>query len=630
MNEEDKKNIVAFPFADETSKNSADGCSNLENSSVTSKRLPIELLSKKTASTLKTLDTLLTSEKHWKILVIDNEPDVHNLIRFTLRDYTFQGKVLEVLSAQSAQEAKALLQQYPETAIILLDVVMEMPDTGLKLVEYVRQSLHNHLMRIILITGQPGSAPEKEIITKHDINDYINKTDLLEQRLFTTITTSLRTYVNIVMLELYRQHLEEEYKRAKALNIKLLESEERFRVIAETTPIPLIITRPDDGLILYANAQVKDTFGLSPIAFMGRYITEFYKDPKARDKVREIFAQKGCVLNHEIYMRKADDTPIWVTIFLQAMSYNNEKVMLTAIYDITDRKRAEEQRIQFTQELERLNLAFQRFVPIEFLTLLNKKSIVDVQLADQVEKEMTILFSDIRCFTELSEKMTPQQNFDFINTYLSQMEPIIRQHNGFIDKYIGDAIMALFPICADNAIQSAVAMLKALAHYNQKRQKMGRERIRIGIGINTGLLMLGTVGGKERMDGTVISDAVNLAARIESLTKVYGIPLMITAQTYNKLKNISKYNIRSIDIVKVKGKTQETMVYEVFDADSPTNIFLKNETLFEFNQGFILYHLRKFQEAEPFFEKVLQVNKYDSVARAYLTRCQKVFEKMDI
>jgi len=166
---------------------------------------------------------------------------------------------------------------------------------------------------------------------------------------------------------------------------------------------------------------------------------------------------------------------------------------------------------------------------------------------------MTTMFADIRGFTTLSETMTPQENFKFINGYLTQMEPIIDKYNGFIDKYIGDAIMALFPTCADDAVQAAIAMLKKLVDYNQGRQRAGYQLINIGIGIHTGPLMLGTVGGQNRMDGTVISDAVNLASRVEGLTKIYGTPLLITEQTYSSLTDVSQYHIRVIDCVTVKG-----------------------------------------------------------------------------
>ena len=142
--------------------------------------------------------------------------------------------------------------------------------------------------------------------------------------------------------------------------------------------------------------------------------------------------------------------------------------------------------------LSKMNQALQRFVPHEFLRFLQNESIVEVQLADNVQGEMTILFSDIRAFTTLSECMTPEENFRFINAYLSQMGPIVREYHGFIDKYIGDAIMALFA-CADDAVDASLAMLHHLAEYSQTQHHPSQPPIRIGIGLNTGKLMLGII-----------------------------------------------------------------------------------------------------------------------------------------
>ena len=278
------------------------------------------------------------------------------------------------------------------------------------------------------------------------------------------------------------------------------------------------------------------------------------------------------------------------------------------------------------EKLYQLNQAYERFVPREFLSLLDKKNVVNIRLGDQVQKEMTVLFSDIRGFTSISENMTPQDNFNFINAYLSRMEPAISEHNGFIDKYIGDAIMALFPNSADDAVRAAIAMLKRLAEYNLTRGRPGRPILNIGIGVNTGLLMLGTVGGKTRMDSTVISDAVNVASRIEGLTKVYGIPLLITEHAYEKLADPCQYLMRVIDVTKVKGKSSEITVYEVFDAEPPATIAFKNETIEDFEPGFVLYHSGEIADAKPLFEKVLQVNPHDTAAQIYLERCQKILD----
>ncbi|MBN3877884.1 MULTISPECIES: AAA family ATPase [unclassified Nostoc] len=272
-------------------------------------------------------------------------------------------------------------------------------------------------------------------------------------------------------------------------------------------------------------------------------------------------------------------------------------------------------------DLAALNKAYERFVPRQFLQFLNKQSIIDVQLGDQVQREMSVLFTDIRAFTTLSESMTPAENFRFINSYLSRMEPIILENNGFIDKYIGDAIMALFAGDADDAVQAGIAMLQTLTTYNEKRQTKGYSPIQIGIGINTGSLILGTVGGLNRMDSTVISDAVNLAARIEGLTKTFNAPLLITDQTFERLQNRDRYGIRVVGQVKVKGKTNAVTVHEVFAADPPKVSAGKTATLEVFASALACYEQQEFAAAAKYFQDCLQQNPWDQVAQIYLGRC---------
>jgi class 3 adenylate cyclase/GAF domain-containing protein len=275
------------------------------------------------------------------------------------------------------------------------------------------------------------------------------------------------------------------------------------------------------------------------------------------------------------------------------------------------------------QRLVELNQAYQRFVPGQFLQFLNKSSIVDVQLGDQVQLKMSVLFSDIRDFTSISEKMSPEENFKFINSYLSRMEPAIAENSGFIDKYIGDAIMALFSGAADNAVKAGIAMLYRLGEYNQHRRNSGYPPIKIGIGINTGSLMLGTFGGQNRMNGTVISDAVNLASRIEGLTKTYGCSLLISEHTFSRLQKPQNYAIRMIAQVQVKGKSQQVTVYEVFEADSPEIKAGKLATQEPFSAGCFLYNIGRFEVAAEQFEFCLKHNPGDRVAQIYLQQCRK-------
>ncbi|HEY9649701.1 MAG TPA: adenylate/guanylate cyclase domain-containing protein, partial [Coleofasciculaceae cyanobacterium] len=220
-----------------------------------------------------------------------------------------------------------------------------------------------------------------------------------------------------------------------------------------------------------------------------------------------------------------------------------------------------------------------------------------------------------------SESMSPQENFDFINSYLRQVGPVIRQHNGFIDKYIGDAVMALFPETADDALTAAIEMQKQVAIYNGYRQSSGYLPIAIGVGIHSGNLMLGIIGEEERMDSTVIADAVNLACRLEQLTKVYGAGIIVSRQTLSQLDDPQTYTCRFLDRVKVRGKQAPVAVFEMYDGDPQYLQDLKTKTKIDFEQGVWLYFQEEFTLARQYFERVLQVNDCDLAARLYLERC---------
>ncbi len=278
---------------------------------------------------------------------------------------------------------------------------------------------------------------------------------------------------------------------------------------------------------------------------------------------------------------------------------------------------------KLNEQLSDLNEACSRFVPHAFLQLLQKDSVADIQLGDQIQQEMSVFCSDIRGFTSFSEAMNPEDNFKFINAYLSRMEPAIIRNEGFIDKYIGDAIVALFNQGADSAVQAGLDMLNALTQYNQTRTNPNRPHIKIGIGINTGTLMLGTVGGQSRMDGTVISSAVSLAYHLESLTKSYGVSFLISEATYANLADPSQYDLREIDRIQAKGRSEMVSIYEVFDADPPELKSGKKSTQAVFDRGVLLYHQHVFEEALNFFEICLDLNPEDTVTQMYVQRCRE-------
>ncbi|MDR1319526.1 MAG: hypothetical protein LBJ90_07865 [Treponema sp.] len=263
------------------------------------------------------------------------------------------------------------------------------------------------------------------------------------------------------------------------------------------------------------------------------------------------------------------------------------------------------------------------FVPKEFLKLLHRESVMDLKLGDHHQQEMTIFFSDIRQFTELFESLSPEEGFRFINSYLTRIVPVIEQFGGFVDKYIGDAILALFPQSngADMAVRSAIEIQKRVLEYNAHRAKCGYRPLEIGIGLHTGMLMLGVVGVYNRMQNTVISDSVNLASRIEGLTKAFGVSMAISGQTFQKLEHPESYMFRYLGNVKVKGRGEPTRVYEILNGISRGIMEKKMKTNMYFEQGLFSFMQKKYDEALANFNKVLEIIPNDKAALLYHEHC---------
>ncbi|KYF56159.1 hypothetical protein BE08_28465 [Sorangium cellulosum] len=279
---------------------------------------------------------------------------------------------------------------------------------------------------------------------------------------------------------------------------------------------------------------------------------------------------------------------------------------------------------RLNEELRATNRAYSRFVPTELLGLLGRDRAVDVALGDQAQFDMTVLFSDMRGFTALTESMTPGEAFAFTNAYLGRLSPIVRRHGGFIDKYIGDAIMALFPGDAGDALRAAVEMQRAVRQLSEERRSVGLPSISMGIGIHTGSLMLGTIGEAERMEVTAISDTVNQASRLEGLAAHYGVAIVASEQTMDALAARDSLGHRSLDRVRLKGKREPVSVFEVFDGDPPETRERKRETRERFEQALSDYRARRFAEANVGIAHVLLQDPADKAALVYQQRIARL------
>jgi len=274
------------------------------------------------------------------------------------------------------------------------------------------------------------------------------------------------------------------------------------------------------------------------------------------------------------------------------------------------------------KKLTQINEAIFRFVPQKMLRYIGEEDIVAINLSDQKQHNMTVLFADVRDFTTLSEGMSPAENFNFINILLNEIGPIIRQKNGFIDKYMGDAIMALFPESADDAVKAGIQILETVKTLNQKRQLSKDPPIKMGVGIHTGELMLGIIGESERIEGTVISDVVNTSARLEGLTKRYGCAMLASQETLNLLDKNGNYQSRFVERVKVKGRQGVVKVYEIYDADLAELQAQKVATHNQLQLGIDHYYQADFSASQQIMTNILSSFPEDQIASLYLKQSQ--------
>lgn len=572
------------------------------------------------------------------ILCVDDEPMILETLRRLLRKTL--GRKYRFEFAASGNEAIKLAQELMEAGEELAVVISDYMMPGLRGDE-VLKAIHHlcpHTMNIML-TGHADIDGIFNAIQYAKLYRYISK-PWEDEDLSLTITEALNSFHQQKQLAEQNFRLQEMNRalelltQNQAILIESLgEAERKYRSIFENALEGIFQISPE-GKFISANPTLAKIYGYESPEELMSSITDIqkqlYVQPNRWDELLETLHERLEISKFESQVYNRDGEIIWISESARIVNDENGNILYYQgfVEDITERKRAEAELERFTSELFELNQSFFRFVPHQFLQYLGKDSIVDVKLGDNVQQEMSVLFADIRDFTSLSEQMTPEDNFKFINAYLSHVEPAIVEYRGFVDKYIGDEIMALFSHSADDAVRAGIRMLDLLAEYNKTRQRTDptkptyRPPIQIGIGINTGKLMLGTVGGKSRMDGTVIGDAVNLASRLEGLTKNYGVSLLISHYTFVRLDHINEYGIRLIDHVQVKGKLEMVSVFEVFDADPPDLRAGKHATKTMFERGLLHYYLGEISEAIALFESCLEQNPQDKVAQIYLTRCK--------
>jgi class 3 adenylate cyclase len=271
----------------------------------------------------------------------------------------------------------------------------------------------------------------------------------------------------------------------------------------------------------------------------------------------------------------------------------------------------------------RLIEAQRRFVPSEFLESLNHRDIARVDLGENVAKRMSVMFADLRGFTPLAERLDPRSVIEILNRFFAGMEQAIAEAGGFIDSFAGDEIKVLFDTAPEAAVRGGIAMWRRLDELNLGAAQLGQPALNMGVGVNSGPVVLGTVGSRNRIQCSVLGDTVNLASRIEQLTKVYGARLLISEQTYLGIAEPGAFSVRLVDRVAVKGRVVAVGLYDVIDADGPARRGAKEGTRPLLQSAIERYTARDFGAARAAFARMLELDPGDPVPALFLERCDR-------
>ncbi len=302
----------------------------------------------------------------------------------------------------------------------------------------------------------------------------------------------------------------------------------------------------------------------------------------------------------------------WLNFIVPALFTLVPNVSLVALYRVLIEE----------QEKRKVRSRFQQYVPPEVV----RRLLDDPERVKPRKSEITVLFSDIRGFTSISESLDAQELADLLNGYLTEMTRIVFRYQGTLDKYIGDAVMGFWgapyeePDHATRACNAALSMLARLAELQKDWRAQGQPVLDIGIGLNTGVASVGNMGSSMRLAYTAMGDAVNLASRLEGLNKEYGTRIIISESTYKVLQS-DRVLVRELDMIRVKGKLLPVTIYEVLDAEA---LGAEGKELVElFARGQKAYKQRDWRAAGQAFEQILERWPDDGPARIFLRRCEE-------
>lgn len=379
-----------------------------------------------------------------------------------------------------------------------------------------------------------------------------------------------------------------------------------------------VIALDFEGRIITFNKAASRILGIEIEQALGKYYPEVFFGLPGNDEFNDVLINviytRQTYMHREVNFMRDENTaiPLGITSSLLKNDQGEEYGVVSVFSDLSEVKKR-----QFLQD------TLTRYVTKDVVDLILEHP--ENIILDGEEREATVLFTDIRGFTSISEKMQPKELVQMLRDYFTLMVGAVFAFQGTVDKFIGDCIMAIFgaptpqPNHASLSVLAALEMKKLLQRFNAMRQEELKEPLRIGVGINTGEVVVGNIGSEQRLEYTAIGDAVNLASRLEGINKQYGTEIIISESTYRQLVDVDVL-AREIDEVRVKGKRNPVKIYEIM-ACQP-DVTDAQQTLCEhFGQGVEYYRARKWGKAIREFQSALTVVQSDMPSQLYIERC---------
>jgi class 3 adenylate cyclase/CheY-like chemotaxis protein len=499
----------------------------------------------------------------WKILIVDDDVEIHEITKLALSSFMYDGGRLEFISAYTGAEANEIIANQPDIAVMLLDVVMETDDAGLRVVEYVRDQLKNTFVRIILRTGQPGQAPEKKVIIDYDINDYKSKSELTSQKLFSAVISAIRGYQDLMIIEGNRETME----YLVTLVPELFTMVELSELTKRTNDIFSVIVNGFQADLSSCDSFVMITHQESNQKILeggGKYsgVSKVSQDVLLRNlnenlqgDIRLLFQTGEAVTRatYQLFPLKSD-TAVCGCIYFESGQLLEGKEHVLKVFSHQVAMAIEHCHLQ--TEIKKLSKLKQYFTPAVNDQILTTDS---EDFGDLHEQSITVVNIELRNLSQTT--LDKKDQYLVIQEFYKEMGEVVFQYEATINHFISTGLMVIigdpFPDDnhADNALMLCSGIRSSFVELKAKWDKKWGIQLDLGLGIASGVALLGDLGVSESFHYSVIGDVSDISSHLGMMCEPGQI--LLAESTYDALNNKTLFDIKPVvgkSKLYIKGK----------------------------------------------------------------------------